>query len=100
MNKKQVSIILCIVVIALSASGCGIKNSEEITAPYRDAQIDATELKIVTSTTQLSILIEQIGGKTVTVTNIIPPDGDPLNYTFTEKDLVALSGADAFFFFD
>jgi ABC-type Zn uptake system ZnuABC Zn-binding protein ZnuA len=55
---------------------------------------------VVTSTTQLSILVEEIGGNHVTVTNIIPPKENPLNYNITEGDIQTLSSADVLFVFD
>jgi zinc transport system substrate-binding protein len=85
MKTYRVLIILCFVFclsIASLAGGCSSEN--------------ATELKVVTSTSLIAQIVERVGGDHIDVVNIIPPAQCPGHFDVKPGDIQKLSDAQLF----
>lgn len=77
------SVILALTLVVVSIlSGC--------------AKADTARLKVVTSTSLISSIVEQVGGDMVEVVNIIPPAQCPGHFDVTPGDIQKLADADLF----
>jgi zinc transport system substrate-binding protein len=85
--KKVVVLAVCVlllgVTVATILSGC--------------AQDDSDKLKVVTTTSLLECIVENVGGDRVEVVNIIPPAQCPGHFDVTPQDMQKLADADLFF---
>jgi zinc transport system substrate-binding protein len=85
--KKVVVLAVCVlllgVTVATILSGC--------------AQDDSDKLKVVTTTSRLECIVENVGGDRVEVVNIIPPAQCPGHFDVTPQDMQKLADADLFF---
>lgn len=61
------------------------------------APVSAAELKAVASFTVLADVVKQVGGKHVSVTSLVSPDGDPHEFEPSPKDAKNLKAADVVF---
>jgi len=61
------------------------------------AQDENGKLKVVTTTSLLECIVEEIGGDLVDVVNIIPPAQCPGHFDVTPQDMQRLADADMFF---
>ena len=61
------------------------------------APVSAAELKAVASFTVLADIVKQVGGKHVTVTSLVKPDGDPHEFEPAPSDAKNLKAADVVF---
>ncbi|XUY27358.1 metal ABC transporter solute-binding protein, Zn/Mn family [Agrobacterium sp. rho-8.1] len=61
------------------------------------APVSAAELKAVASFTVLADVVKQVGGKHVTVTSLVKPDGDPHEFEPSPSDAKSLKAADVVF---
>ncbi len=73
--------ILSVLVISV-ASGC--------------APVETSRLKVVTSTSLLTQIVEQVGGGLVDVVNIVPPSQHPAGFDAKPSDIRRLADADLF----
>jgi zinc transport system substrate-binding protein len=60
------------------------------------ATVSASKLKVVTSTSLLTYLTQQVGGERVEVFNLIPPAQHPGNFNIRPGDIQALASANLF----
>ncbi len=85
--KKVVVVAVCVLVLGLAVatllSGC--------------ARDDADRLQVVTTTSLLQCIVENVGGDRVEVVNIIPPAQCPGHFDVTPQDMQKLADADLFF---
>ena len=100
MKKLEVLLMIFSLISILLSGACSENNAPPNKGVSSNTEPGAPKLRVVTSTMQLSTIIEQVGGNHVAVTNIIPPKENPLNYHISEDDIQVLSSADVFFMFD
>lgn len=85
---KKLSGILAVIIIGIlilsSLTGC---NDEETTTP---------RLRVVASTSQITQIVERIGGDRIDVVNIIPPGQCPGHFDCSPADIQKLVDADIF----
>jgi ABC-type Zn uptake system ZnuABC Zn-binding protein ZnuA len=84
MFKKRVFTIgiLLVLVIAASLGGC--------------TQSDENKLKVMTSTSLMTYIVEQVGGNHVEAINLVPPNQHPGNFDATPDDIQKLATARLF----
>ena len=82
-NKFVLSTLLIVLITCVSFSSC--------------IQTTTDALKVVTSTSLLAFIVEQIGDDTLEVVNIIPPTQCPSHFDVKPGDIQKLSEADIFF---
>jgi manganese/zinc/iron transport system substrate-binding protein len=78
---------------ALLAAGCG-RIDDETTR----ADLSSRPIKIVTTTSMVTDLVERVGGSRVEVEGLMGAGVDPHLYKASEGDVIALAGADAVFY--
>ena len=79
--------------LALLAGGC----SKESEGPTQ-ASFAGREIRIVTTTSMVTDLVERVGGDRVEVEGLMGPGVDPHLYKASEGDVIALADADAVFY--
>lgn len=79
------------IVAALLVVGCSGEDSETAGAGKK-------KLRITTTTTMITDLVEQVGGEKVEVTGLMGPGVDPHLYNASQGDVAALQEADAIFY--
>jgi len=83
---KKFSGILAVIIISILAMSLLTGCTDE----------ETTGLKVVASTSQITQIVERIGGDKVSVVNIIPPGQCPGHFDCTPGDIQNLVGADLF----
>jgi ABC-type Zn uptake system ZnuABC Zn-binding protein ZnuA len=91
--------LICLAAVTFS-NGCTQNSTPKLNDSKPEAEASSPRLKVVTSTTQLSTILESVGGEHVTVTSIIPPKENPLDYEIRPEDIQKLSDADIFVLYD
>jgi zinc transport system substrate-binding protein len=84
--KKLQFLVMAVMVMSLAVALFAVGCTEQ----------DNTKLKIVTSTTLITQIVERIGGDKVDVVNIIPPGQCPGHFDCTPGDIQKLADADLF----
>ena len=79
---KKISVILMMVLVLV---GCGAKSSP---------QEDDGKLKVVSTFTIITDMVEEIGQDKVSVTNLVPTGTDPHEYEPKPDDIQAITDAD------
>ncbi|MGO0122833.1 metal ABC transporter solute-binding protein, Zn/Mn family [Desulfothermobacter acidiphilus] len=74
----------------LAVTGCAQKGS--------GPEASSGKLKVTTTTTMISDLVQQVGGDRVEVTGIMRPGVDPHLYKATQSDMLNLKAADLVFY--
>ena len=83
MKKLGILIILTVLsFVLLSSASCRPENSDKI--------------KVVTSTSLLDYIVQQVGGEHVEIANLVPPAQHPGNYDIKPGDVQNLATADLF----
>lgn len=82
--------LLVLVALVLLGSGCGNK---PVTAPARDGD----KLKVAVSIVPQATFVKEVGGDLVEVVTMIPPGGNPENYSPTPQQMMKFSDADIYF---
>ncbi len=83
--RKRYFLVTCILLLSLIATafiGCTTENSQK--------------LKVVTSTSLLAYIAQQVGGDRVEVINLIPPAQHPGNFNVRPGDIETLASANLF----
>jgi manganese/zinc/iron transport system substrate-binding protein len=78
---------------ALLAAGCGRIDDESTRA-----DLSSRPIRIVTTTSMVTDLVERVGGSRVEVEGLMGAGVDPHLYKASEGDVIALAGADAVFY--
>lgn len=87
MYKKALSLILCVIVLVLSFSGC----SPDITK-------DNGRMTVVTTIFAPYDFIRQVAGDKVDVVMLLPPGVESHSYEPTPSDIIKIENADLFFY--
>ncbi|MCM3638177.1 zinc ABC transporter substrate-binding protein [Sporosarcina luteola] len=90
---KKKSLVLLALIMMLLISACGNKNDKSKTETGNDGK-----LTVFTTVYPLQYFTERIGGELVNVTSIYPAGADEHSFDPTQKDMIALSDADLFFY--
>lgn len=90
MNKKILSILSILFAVVLVFTGCSKKDTKTAT----NSESSSAKVKIVTTTTMLKDLIEQVGGDKVEVEGLMGEGVDPHLYKATASDVEKLKKAD------
>ncbi len=80
-------------VLALLTAGCSKEAQNEA-----QADLSSRTIKIVTTTSMVTDLVERVGAERVDVTGLMGPGIDPHLYKASEGDVIALADADAVFY--
>jgi manganese/zinc/iron transport system substrate-binding protein len=86
---KLALLALCV----LLAAGCGRIDDESTRA-----DLSSRPIRIVTTTSMVTDLVERVGGSRVEVEGLMGAGVDPHLYKASEGDVIALAGADAVFY--
>ena len=84
--KKLVKNMIVLTVISLLLTGCTSQKTENLDSNKK--------LNVVSTTTMLTDLVQEIGGEKVQVNPLMGPGIDPHEYVATESDVTALIDAD------
>ncbi|MDN4073823.1 metal ABC transporter solute-binding protein, Zn/Mn family [Fictibacillus terranigra] len=91
MNKKYVYAALAFMIIgSLILSGCAKGTKHKLNSPHK--------LTITTTLYPLEYFTERIGGKHVSVSNVVPPGTDAHSFEPSTKDMIKISDSDAFIY--
>ena len=85
-NMKKLSILVLSILVLVLAASLLVSCTDE----------ETTGLKVVASTSQITQIVERIGGDKVNVANIIPPGQCPGHFDVKPGDIQHLVGADLF----
>lgn len=91
--KKRLSFISLLLVLTLIVSACGNKDDKNEALKKEDGV-----LSVYTTVYPLQFFTEQIGGEYVDVRSIYPAGADEHSFDPTQKDMMALSKSDLFFY--
>lgn len=91
--KKRLSFISLLFVLTLIVSACGNKDDKNEVVKKKDGV-----LSVYTTVYPLQFFTEQIGGEYVDVRSIYPAGSDEHTFDPTQKDMMALSESDLFFY--
>ena len=91
--KKRLSFVSVALVLTLILSACGNKDEKESVSGQKEGI-----LSVYTTVYPLQYFAEQIGGEYVDVKSIYPAGADEHSFDPTQKDMMALSEADLFFY--
>ncbi len=84
--QRNAPLVALIVVLGTLATGCGSVSEGS-----------SAQLKVVATTTQVADLVAAVGGKSVELTQILPPNADPHEYEALPSDAKAVAQADVIF---
>lgn len=90
---KKKSLVLMVLIMTLLISACG--NKEDIS---KTGTKNEGKLTVYTTVYPLQYFTERIGGDFVDVKSIYPAGADEHSFDPTQKDMIALSDADLFFY--
>ncbi|WOV86381.1 zinc ABC transporter substrate-binding protein [Sporosarcina oncorhynchi] len=91
--KKRVVLVSIALVLTLIMGACGNKDEKESSTERKEGV-----LSVYTTVYPLQYFTEQIGGDYVDVKSIYPAGADEHSFDPTQKDMMALSEADLFFY--
>lgn len=91
--KRIISIFMIVCLIILSTLGCTVDNSE-----VSNKVNVGKKLKVVTTTTMITDLVEQIGGEKIEVKGLMGSGIDPHLYKASAGDVNKMQSADVIFF--
>lgn len=89
---KKITLLTAMMVLSAILVACGGNKSEKETATTNG------EIKVVTSFTILTDMVEAIGGENVAVHNLVPTGTDPHEYEPLPEDIKAATDADVLFY--
>ncbi len=90
---KKKSLVFLALIMTLLISACGNKNDKD-----NAATDDEGKLAVYTTVYPLQYFTERIGGDFVNVKSIFPAGADEHSFDPTQKDMIALSDSDLFFY--
>jgi zinc/manganese transport system substrate-binding protein/manganese/iron transport system substrate-binding protein len=82
------------VILALSVAACGSDAEPSGTAASASPAVQAKQLKVVATTTQVADFARNVGGDNADVTQILRPNVDPHDYEPSPADIQAIAEAD------
>ena len=85
--------VVLLAAIVLLAAGCGKEAANET-----PGDLSSRQLRVVTTTSMVTDLVERVGGERVDVEGLMGPGVDPHLYKASEGDVIALADADAIFY--
>lgn len=88
-SKRAIAVAGLAVLVLVFAAGCGGGG---------EARASEGELRVTTTTTMVTDLVREVGGGKVEVTGLMGPGVDPHLYRASQRDVLALSEADAVFY--
>lgn len=88
-SKRAIAVVGLAALVLVSAAGCGGGG---------EARAAEGELRVTTTTTMVTDLVREVGGGKVEVTGLMGPGVDPHLYRASQRDVLALSEADAVFY--
>jgi manganese/zinc/iron transport system substrate-binding protein len=88
-SKRAIAVAGLAALVLVLAAGCGGGG---------EARASEGELQVTTTTTMVTDLVREVGGSKVEVTGLMGPGVDPHLYRASQRDVLALSEADAVFY--
>lgn len=88
-SKRAIAVAGLAALVLVFAAGCGGGG---------EARASEGELRVTTTTTMVTDLVREVGGAKVEVTGLMGPGVDPHLYRASQRDVLALSEADAVFY--
>lgn len=91
--KKRIAFVSIVLVLTMMVSACGSKEDKDVVT-----EKGGDMLSVYTTVYPLQYFTKQIGGELVDVKSIYPAGADEHSFDPTQKDMMALSEADLFFY--